>query len=93
MLIGSPYVRKYLGGSAVGATMQNLNQSILLKMSIGLPPLAEQRRIVAKVDELMALCDRLEASLVRGEETRGRLVEAVLYDTLNSDGSHRELAH
>ena len=93
MLIGSPYVREYLGGSAVGATMQNLNQSILLKMGISLPPLAEQRRIVAKVDELMALCDRLEASLATSEETRERLVEAVLYDTLNPDGSHRELAH
>lgn len=78
MLIGSPYVREYLGGSAVGATMQNLNQSILLKMGIGLPPLAEQRRIVAKVDELMALCDRLEASLVTGDDMRRWLVNALL---------------
>ena len=78
MLIGSPYVREYLGGFAVGATMQNLNQSILLKMSIGLPPFAEQRRIVAKVDELMALCNRLEASLAGGGETRGWLLDALL---------------
>ena len=90
MLIGSPYVREYLGGSAVGTTMQNLNQSILLKMTIGLPPLAEQRRIVAKVDELMAVCDRLEASLARGEETRGRLVEAVLLGVLEIEGDRLE---
>ena len=82
MLIGSPHVREYLVGFAVGATMQNLNQSILQKMSIGLPPLAEQHRIVAKVDELMALCDRLKASLVAGDDACHRLLEALLHEAL-----------
>ena len=81
-LLGSPYAREYLGRSSVGATMQNLNQSILLNLVIGLPPLAEQHRIVAKVDELMTLCDWLEASLATGDETRGRLVEALLHEAL-----------
>jgi type I restriction enzyme, S subunit len=78
LVIGSPYVRAYLGGSAVGATMQNLNQSILLNLVIGLPPLAEQHRIVAKVDELMVLCDRLEAARVEREAMRDRLSAASL---------------
>ena len=82
-LIGSPFVREYLGGSAVGATMQNLNQSILLNLVVGLPPLAEQRRIVAKVEELMALCDRLEAQLDAAQDESRRLLEAVLHDALN----------
>ena len=73
LMIGSPYVREYLGGSAVGATMQNLNQAILLSVVIGLPPLAEQHRIVAKVDELMALCARLEVARIEREATRDRL--------------------
>ena len=79
MLIGSPYVREYLGGFAVGATMQNLNQSILLKMSIGLPPLAEQHRMVAKVNELMVLCDRLEENLGTTDDIRGCLPDALLH--------------
>jgi type I restriction enzyme, S subunit len=51
-------------------------------MHIALPPPAEQNRIVAKVDELMALCDRLEASLASTDETRRRLLDAVLAEAL-----------
>ena len=58
--------------------MQNLNQSILLRMPFGLPPLSEQRRIVAKVDELMALLDRLESARTKRETIRDRLTSASL---------------
>ena len=49
---------------------------------VPLPPLAEQHRIVAKVDEFMAVCDRLEATLSVVASTRARLLKAVLHDTL-----------
>ena len=42
------------------------------------PPLAEQHRIVAKVDELMALCDQLEAQLTQRQTDSRRLLDAVL---------------
>jgi type I restriction enzyme, S subunit len=45
---------------------------------IPLPPLAEQHRIVAKVDELMDLCDRLEAAQATREVVRDRLAAASL---------------
>ena len=49
---------------------------------VALPPLAEQRRIVAKVDELMALCDQLEASLTSTASSRRRLLETLLHEAL-----------
>jgi type I restriction enzyme S subunit len=47
-----------------------------------LPPLAEQQRIVAKVDELMALCDGLESRLNTTQTEARRLLEAVLHEAL-----------
>ena len=61
-LFSSPYVKFYLGGESVGTTMSNLNHTILSKMPIPLPPLAEQRRIVAKIEELLPYIDRYVAS-------------------------------
>jgi len=73
LLLGSPGVRTYLGGSAVGSTMQNLNQSILMNLLVNLPPVPEQHRIVAKVNELMALCDHLAATNREREVRRDAL--------------------
>lgn len=75
---------------APATAQKNINLEILTQVLIPLPPLAEQRRIVAKVDELMSLCDRLEASLVTADETRRRLLEALLAEALAS-GEAREL--
>ena len=55
---------------------------------VPLPPIDEQHRIVAKLDELMALCDRLEASLATGDDTRCRLLGALLTEALEPGESH-----
>jgi type I restriction enzyme S subunit len=55
-----------------------------------LPPLAEQTRIVAKVDELMALCDQLEQRQTHSIEAHQTLVETLL-GTLTRAASPQEL--
>jgi type I restriction enzyme S subunit len=76
--------------SAVG--LKNVNSTELAALTIPLPPLAEQHRIVAKVDELMALCDRLEVNFWKIETDSRRLVEAVLHEALVPDAAREEAA-
>jgi len=70
----SPYV--------TGTAQPKMNQAKMNSIPVALPPLAEQHRIVAKVDELMALCDQLEQQLSQADQQRRRLLEAVLAEAL-----------
>jgi type I restriction enzyme S subunit len=54
----------------------------LKAIPLPLPPLAEQHRIVAKVDELMVLCNDLEARITTTAATRHQLLEATLQEAL-----------
>lgn len=76
--------------SAVG--LKNVNLTEFGNLSFWLPPLAEQHRIVAKVDELMKLCDRLEAALTTADTTRTRLLEALLHEALEPASETMEAA-
>lgn len=78
LVFSTHWVRTYLGGESVGATMTNLNHGILKKLPFCLPPVEEQHRIVAKVDELMALCDRLQARLADARTTQCHLADAIV---------------
>ena len=66
----------------VGATVQHLRVGGVETLLVPLPPLAEQHRIVAKVDELMAICDQLEAQITVTEQDSRRFLESVLADAL-----------
>jgi type I restriction enzyme S subunit len=57
----SPFGQAMIWGRQVGMAREGLSKKVLEQFEIPLPPLAEQKRIVAKVEELMALCDQLEA--------------------------------
>jgi type I restriction enzyme S subunit len=71
---------------APSTAQKNINLSILRDVMIPLPPLKELNRIVARVDELMAVCDQLEAALESAQWERGKLLEALLYDSLGEGG-------
>lgn len=82
ILVSNAYLIYWLNtfdysGRVAGTTRSKLNQAKALDIPIMLPPLAEQHRIVAKVDELMGVIDRLEEHLCAKEEIQGDFAEAV----------------
>lgn len=70
----------------VEVTVQHFRVAGVETLLVPLPPLAEQNRIVAKVDELLALCDRLEAQLTTTQTESRRLLEAALAEALSGNG-------
>ncbi|ABW27246.1 restriction endonuclease subunit S [Acaryochloris marina] len=62
LALTEPGLIKRLASNAVGMTVKHLRVKDVEQICLPLPPLAEQKRIVAKVDELMAMCDRYEVS-------------------------------
>jgi len=76
--INSPRFRRLVSAQATGTTRSRISRSNLGGLPVPLPPLAEQKRIVAKVDELMALCDGLEEQLRERETQHAALARASL---------------
>ena len=74
-----------------GMTVPKLNQARLVSIPFALPPLAEQKRIVARVEELMKLCDTLEQNGRLADEQHARLT-STLFDALTASGSAHALA-
>jgi type I restriction enzyme S subunit len=78
--------RDELVARAYGAGKPGLNLDNIRTLTIPVPPLAEQHRIIAKVDKLMAVCDELESALASARTERERVLAALLHEALN-DGS------
>lgn len=72
----------FLAEASRGQGQPNLNTDIISYTLHALPPLSEQQRIVAKLDELMAYCDELEASIKESQQQNEQLLQQVLREAL-----------
>ena len=74
-------IEKYAPATA----QKNINLEILNSLLIPLPPLAEQNRIVQKLDEMMQYCNELEASIKESESQNEKLQQQVLREALRKE--------
>jgi type I restriction enzyme S subunit len=82
----SPFAVNLMLASRVTTAQPNISLTDTRHFPVPIPPLAEQQRIVARVDELMALCDGLETQLATAQTETSRLLESVLHHALTSPG-------
>jgi type I restriction enzyme S subunit len=82
LLVLSPIFQEFVFSSTTGAGREGLPKYNLEQFVIPLPPLSEQQRIVAKLDELMVYCDKLEKSINGSKEQNEKLLQQVLREAL-----------
>jgi len=74
----SPTYWSQLSKAAWGAGQPNVNGTKLKALLLPLPPLAEQKAIVAKVESLLALCEQLVQQNIAAQHHAEQLMQAVL---------------
>jgi type I restriction enzyme S subunit len=84
----SPFFISYADGSTYGMNLPRLGTDSARDALFPFPPLEEQSRIVAKVDELMDLCDQLETQQQQRRTLQNHLRQATLQAVAASQSPH-----
>lgn len=92
LCLNSPWIADFAVEKTTGGAAPRVNMSVVRGYPIPLPPLAEQHRILAKVDALMALCNRLETALTTADTARARLLDSLLHEALAPAASELKAA-
>ncbi|WP_085746865.1 restriction endonuclease subunit S [Pseudomonas sp. R45(2017)] len=85
-LLSSPWVYEQATQSTTGTAQPTIPLRPLRNFLVMLPPLAEQHRIVAKVDQLMALCNQLKTRLTQARQLNEQLACTLVERALSEDG-------
>jgi len=79
-MLNSPLGKKQSEENTQGIGNKNLVIKCIKNFIVPLPPLNEQKRIVEKVDQLMALCDELEKNIEQSKKDSELLMQSVLQE-------------
>lgn len=81
-LLTSPFAWSQVMSKQVGISREGLSKNKVRDFLISLPPLAEQHRIVQRIEELFAICDAYKAQLEQREQVNERLVKGLVQEVL-----------
>ncbi|MFN0216065.1 MAG: restriction endonuclease subunit S [Saprospiraceae bacterium] len=85
IVVRSPFFQKFILSSTTGAGREGLPKYNLEQFIIPLPPLAEQHRIVQKLEQLLQVCDTLQASIQESRGYNEQLLQQVLREALKGE--------
>lgn len=78
LMVLSPFFQKYIFSSTTGAGREGLPKYNLEQFVVPLPPLAEQKRILAEVEKQLAHTQQLKAQVLANQQATGQLLKALL---------------
>ena len=89
-LLGSPYMFNEFDRLAAGSTVRNLNIALVSSVEIPIPPLPEQKQIVAILDKTFAAIDQAQAKIERNIENAKELFQSKLNEIFSQKGEGYE---
>ena len=78
VLMKSEYFLSYALQKATGSTIKNVSLKTMREFPVPLPPLGEQSRIVAKIDELLHICEQLKENISKKQNTQIKLADSLV---------------
>ena len=85
-LLGSPYIFEQFDKLAAGSTVRNLNIGLVSSVSIPIPPLEEQKQIVAVLDKAFAAIDLAKANIEKNLQNAKELFQSKLNEIFTQKG-------
>jgi type I restriction enzyme S subunit len=89
-LLSSKLIQEQFLKLANGAVVKNIRSDIVKKTNLLIPPIAEQKQIVKKVEKLFSICDKLQTQITANKIRSEQLMQAVLKEAFTQSDTQSD---